>query len=58
MVDGRPARPPAERKVQIDNDPALVSFRRFVPDAATGWHPHELAFVEIELKDGGSGRGA
>ncbi|MDQ4019638.1 MAG: hypothetical protein M3188_07375 [Actinomycetota bacterium] len=55
MVDGRPARPAAERAVQIDNDRVHVSRQRFVPDAATGWHRHELGFVEIELKDNGSG---
>ena len=53
MVDGRPARPAAERTVQIDNDRLRVSPRRFVPDAPTGWH--ELGFREMELKDSGSG---
>jgi beta-alanine degradation protein BauB len=56
MVDGRPARPAAaERTVQIDNDCVRVSHWRLAPDAATGRHRHELAFVEIELKHGGSG---
>ena len=55
MVDGRPARPAAERTVQIDNDRVHVSRWRFAPDAATGWHRHKLGFVEIELKDNGSG---
>jgi beta-alanine degradation protein BauB len=104
MVDDRPARPAAERTVQLDDDRVRVSEWRFAPDAATGatrtsstpspsacsrasWtsttasgrtmtepkatgsdvrpagvehdvvdqNGHELAFVEIELKDGGSG---
>jgi hypothetical protein len=55
MVDGRPARPAAERTVQIDNDRVHVSRWRLAPDAATGWHRHVLGFVEIELKDNGSG---
>jgi beta-alanine degradation protein BauB len=55
MVDGRPARPTAERTVQIDNDRIRVSHWRFAPDAAAGWPWHEFAIVEIELEDGESG---
>jgi hypothetical protein len=55
MVDGRPARPAAERTVQIDNDRVHVSRRRLAPDAATRWRRHELGFVEIERRDNGSG---
>ena len=55
MVDGRPARPAAERTVQIDYDLVRVGDWRFARDAATGWHRHESAFVEIRLKGGGSG---
>ncbi len=55
MVDGRPARPVAERTVQIDNDLVRVSDWRFARGAATGWHSHEFAFVEIRVKGGGSG---
>jgi hypothetical protein len=55
MVDGRPARPAAERTVQIDNDRVRVSDRRFVPGPATGWQRLGFAFVEIVLKDRGSG---
>jgi hypothetical protein len=55
MVDGRPARPAAERTVRIDNDLVRVRHSRFAPDAATGWHRHEFAFVEIRRMDGDSG---
>jgi hypothetical protein len=55
MVDDRPARPAAERAVQIDNDGARVSQWRFALTTATGWRRHEFAFVEIELNDGGCG---
>jgi hypothetical protein len=55
MVDDRPARPAAERAVQIDNDGARVSQWRFALTAATGWRRHEFAFVEIELNDVGCG---
>jgi beta-alanine degradation protein BauB len=51
MVDGRPARPAAERTVQIDNDRVRVSRWRFAPGAETGRHRHEFAFVAIKLKD-------
>lgn len=53
MVDDRPARPAAERAVEIDNDGAHVSQWRFPLTAATGWRRHEFAFVEIEPNDGG-----
>lgn len=55
MVDGRPARPAAERTVRIENDRVRVSHWPFAPNAATGWHRHEFVFVGIELKDGGFG---
>jgi hypothetical protein len=55
MVDGRPARPAAERTVQIDNDRVRVSDPRFMLNAATGWQRLRFAFVEIDLKDRGSG---
>jgi quercetin dioxygenase-like cupin family protein len=52
MVDDRPARPAAERTVQIDNDRVRVSHWRFVPDAATGWHRHEFDYVIVPLLRG------
>lgn len=55
MVDDRPARPAAERAVEIENDGARVSQWRFPLTAASGWGRHEFASVEIELNDGGCG---
>lgn len=52
MVDDRPARPAAERTVQIDNDRVRVSRWRFAPDAATGWHRHEFDYVIVPLLAG------
>jgi hypothetical protein len=55
MVDGRPARPAAERTVLIDNDRVRAGDRRFVLNPAAGWRRLMFAFVEIDLKDRGSG---
>jgi quercetin dioxygenase-like cupin family protein len=52
MAEARPARPAAERTVQIDNDRVRVTHWRFAPEAATGWHRHEFDYVIVPLLAG------
>lgn len=52
MSEDRRARPEAVRTVQIDNERVRVSHWRFEPEAATGWHRHELDYVIVPLLAG------
>jgi quercetin dioxygenase-like cupin family protein len=38
--------------VQIDDDRVRVTEWRFAPDAATGWHRHEYAYVVVPMTTG------
>ena len=38
--------------VQVDNDRVRVTEWRFAPDAATGWHRHDLDYVVVPLTSG------
>ena len=44
--------PRPERRVQIDNEKALVVMWRFPPGACVEWHRHEYDYVVIPLNSG------
>jgi quercetin dioxygenase-like cupin family protein len=43
---------PAKSTVQQDNERTRVTLWEFIPDAATGWHIHEMDYVIVPLTTG------
>ena len=43
---------PAQATVQVDNDYVRVTGYRFAPNAETGWHRHQWAYVVVPQTDG------